>query len=89
MILYAVNNDYPPLNVRLNFPSGSAPGTQRCFNVPVIDDFLVELTEFFQLAASSPDPSATFTPGRDTARVDIIDNDRELVYYHSICSEHL
>ena len=74
--------DYVVVNQPLLFPSGSSSGpppSQQCFPLQTIDDFNVEDTEFFFLSATSPDPEAEFTPGGDTARVDIIDNDRKFL----------
>ncbi len=81
--LCAVNMDYVVVNEALLFPSGSSSGpppSQQCFFIQPIDDFNVEATEFYQLSATSPDPQAEFSPGADSARVDIIDNDCRFPY---------
>lgn len=57
------------------FPSGSTPPERRCIDIPINDDLLVEGLESFSVSASTNDPNAVFTAGRDIAAVNIADND--------------
>ena len=73
--LSAAPGDYAATTLPVVFPSGSTPPEQRCINIPINDDLLVEFPESFSVSASTNDPNAVFTAGRDTATVNIADND--------------
>lgn len=68
-----MNLDYvAAVDVELAFPANSPLGTQQCFNIPIIDDVIKEVTESFQLSCVVSDPRCLFL---GPARVDIIDED--------------
>ena len=72
--------DYSPLSgLLLTFPSGSGPNDALSFNVSITDDSLLEFNEFFTVRATSMDSAVTFTPGRDTSTVIILDDDSKFV----------
>lgn len=75
MFLFAVPGDYTATTLPVVFPSGSTPPAQRCIDIPINDDQLVEFPESFSVSASTNDPNAVFSVGRDTATVNINDND--------------
>ena len=49
--------------------------------VDIADDFLVEGTESFVISGDAT-PPATFVPGRDSATVNILDNDGVWILLH-------
>lgn len=57
------------------FPVGSSVGEQRCINILLNDEVLVEVPESFSVTADSNDPNVLFTPGGNVATVTITDND--------------
>lgn len=69
--------DYNTTSDTLTFAAGSGPGTTLTFNVPIIDDNLVEMMEEVPLTASVNGGSSvgTFTAGGNTATIEINDND--------------
>lgn len=67
--------DFTPTPQTVVFPLGSAAGVQRCINIPLNDDTLVEVLESFSVSADSNDPNVEFMPGGDVATVSITDND--------------
>ena len=68
--------DYSPLSgFSLTFPSGSGVNNVLSFNVSITDDSLLENNEFFSVHATSMDPVVTFSPGRNTSTVNILDDD--------------
>ena len=73
--------DYDAFVAPLIFPLGSMPMQQECFNIQqfIVNDLAVENQESFRIMLSSTDPSAQFTPGRDCATTNIIDNDRRFL----------
>ena len=76
--------DYSPLSgLLLIFPSGSGPNDSLSFNVAITDDSLVEFGEYFTVGATSMDSAVTFAPGRDTATVNILDDDGKFIFFQS------
>ena len=53
----------------------------RSLVVDIADDFLVEGTESFVISGDAT-PPATFVPGRDSATVNILDNDGVWILLH-------
>ena len=76
-------SDHDAFSVPLLFPIGSTPGERQCFNIQqfIRDDILVEMRESFRIMLSTNDPSAEFSPGRDCATINIMDNDRKYNNY--------
>jgi hypothetical protein len=73
--------DYDLFSSTLIFPTGAMPSGplgQQCFNIQpfISDDLLVEGLENFRITLDTNDPSAEFTPGRDCATTNIMDNDQ-------------
>ena len=73
--------DYIGVSVDLVFPTGSEQGTQRSFNISIIDDQLVERDETILLQASTDEPGEVPSqpPDQDQATVVIQDNDGRIV----------
>ena len=72
------------VNVDLFFPANSPTGTQRCFNFPLIDDAIKELTEFCTLSGTVSDPRCIF---QGAATLNIEDNEsmfRSITLVHSL-----
>ena len=65
------------MSVDVVFPAGSSQGSQVSFNIPIIDDQLVEGDETILLQASTDEPGEVPSqpPGQDRATVVIRDND--------------
>ena len=61
------------------FPANSGPGTTLSFNVPIINDELVENTEDINIQAAIQGAIGSFVGGgiTDEAQIDIIDDDGE------------
>ena len=58
------------------FPQGSLPGTERCVNISIIDDDMIEGAQQFSLSLSlESDYELPVTFNSSTADVVIIDND--------------
>ena len=70
-------SDFTSNSATLSFPAGSGPLTSQSFSVQVVNDVLVESMEAIPLQASVVGGVAvgTFTAGRDTADIEIIDDD--------------
>ena len=62
----------------LMFAAGDGPGTSLTFNVPIVDDDLVEGQEDIDIIATIIGGSGSFIGGGTTANgaINIIDNDR-------------
>ena len=71
------NSDFTSNSATLTFPAGSGPLTSQSFIVQVMDDDFVEGTETIPLQATVVGGMAvgTFTAGRNTADIEIIDDD--------------
>jgi hypothetical protein len=70
--------DFMNTGTTLLFLAGSGPNTGIDFEVPIVDDDLVELTETFSLQATIVGGvTAEFAQDSDTAQIEIIDNDGE------------
>ena len=78
-------SDYSAVAVTLMFPSGSSSTPnppQRCTTVVIANDRTPEdQDDYFNLFASSSDPSVFFTPGRSNVSVLIQDDDSKLYTY--------
>ena len=76
------NADFIPVVSTLIFPAGSSmgpPSSQKCTNVTIINDNLLE--DEFQtvvLTASSNDPHTSFSSGGNTATISIQDDESGL-----------
>ena len=66
----------------MTFDQGATTGNTQHASIEIIDDSLVEGTESFVVSGSVTAP-ASFVPGRDTVRVDILDNDGECGYFRA------
>lgn len=77
MHLPAVGFDFTMSFVTLTFPAGSGPLATQSFNVLVVNDILEEGTENIPLQAFVDGGASvgTFTPGGNTADINIIDDD--------------
>ena len=75
------NSDFTSNSATLTFPAGSGPLTSQTFIVQVMDDDFVEGTETIPLQATVVGGVAvgTFTADRDTADIEIIDDDGKYV----------
>ena len=74
--LLAVNEDFRLVFQRLTLCRGTSNDNVQSLVVDIIDDFLVEGTESFVISGDATAP-ASFVPGRDSATVNILDNDGE------------
>ena len=72
--LLAENADFRLVFQRLTLCQGTSNGNVQSLVVDIADDFLVEGTESFVISGDAKAP-ATFVPGRDSATVNILDND--------------
>lgn len=73
--------DFTSSSATLTFAVGSGPFTTQSFSVPVVNDSKVENMENIPLQATVVGGAAvgTFTAGRDTADINIIDDDGKCV----------
>ena len=74
--LIAVNEDFHVVFQSLTLCRGTSNGNVQSLVVDITDDFLVEGTESFVISGDATAP-ATFVPGRDSATVNILDDDGE------------
>ena len=72
--LLAVNEDFHLVFQRLTLCRGTSNDNVQSLVVDITDDFLVEGTESFVISGDATAP-ASFVPGRDSATVNILDND--------------
>ena len=72
--ILAENADFRLVFQRLTLCQGTSNGNVQSLVVDIADDFLVEGTESFVISGDATAP-ATFVPGRDSATVNILDND--------------
>ena len=72
--LLAENEDFHLVFQRLTLCRGTSNDNVQSLVVDIADDFLVEGTESFVISGDATAP-ATFVPGRDSATVNILDND--------------
>jgi len=70
--------DYTPLSTDLTF--GNATVT-KMVTIDILDDLLVESSEFFDVTLTTTDPRITLEP--DAATVTIEDVDGKLLHMHS------
>lgn len=75
--------DFTPSLQTVVFPLGSSAGEQRCINVPINNDALVEVLETFSVSANSNDPNVEFSVGGNLATVSIMDDDRKKLVSYS------
>lgn len=71
-VLVSAGSDFAPMNLTLSFQAGE---TQQCFTFDPIDDTAVEPTEVLSVKVSSDNQEVSFSPGRETAIIDILDDD--------------
>ena len=74
--LLAENIDFRLVFRSLGLCQGTSNGNVQSLVLDITDDLLVEGTESFVISGNATAP-ALFVPGRDTATVDIMDNDGE------------
>ena len=72
--ILAENADFRLVFQRLTLCQGTSNGNVQSLVVDIADDFLVEGTESFVISGDATAP-ASFVPGRDSATVNILDND--------------
>ena len=75
--------DFTPVAKIVYFPPGSGPRNRTCVSIPIIDDSVVEQTEFFSLHLFVCDTAIIVT--RDTAKGIIMDNDSKSFFIQSYC----
>ena len=73
-ILSKAGEDFTSVAMMVTFSAGQ---TRASVSVPIIDDFLVEMTEVFTATLSAV--SGNVVIGADTADVTIIENDSECI----------
>ena len=71
-----MNKDFCLVFQRLTLCQGTSNNNVESLVVDIIDDFCVEGTESFVISGNATAP-ASFVPGRDSATVNILDNDGE------------
>ena len=71
-----MNEDFRLVFQMLTLSPGTGNNNVQSLVVDIIDDFLVEGTESFVISGNATAP-ASFVPGRDSATVNILDNDGE------------
>ena len=83
LYLFVDGIDYTGVSVTLRFPTGSSQNSQLPFDVPIIDDVLVEGEETILLEASTSAPGEVpqDAPGQPRTTIIIRDDDRELTSY--------
>ena len=74
--LLAVNEDFRLVFQILTLCRGTSNDNVQSLIVDIMDDFLVEETESFVISGDATAP-ASFVPARDSATVNILDNDGE------------
>ena len=74
--VFAVNEDFRLVFQKLTLCRGTSNDNVQSLVVDIMDDFLVEGTESFVISGDATAP-ASFVPGRDSATVNILDNDGE------------
>ena len=74
--LLAVNEDFRLVFQKLTLCRGTSNDNVQSLVVDIMDDFLVEGTESFVISGDATAP-ASFVPGRDSATINILDNDGE------------
>ena len=76
----AAGGDFVAVQETLSFPSNSVPGTQRCVNISIIDDSVIEGPQEFGLVLSVPPESQGVTFSGANTTVTILDNDCEFLH---------
>ena len=71
----SLTGDYKSFSSRLFFPIGSDNASTITVAIDIVDDLLLEETEYFTVHASSVDGHAHFKPGRDSTTFIIEDDD--------------
>ena len=74
--LLAVNEDFHLVFQSLTLCRGTRNDNVQSLVIDITDDSLVEGTESFVISGDATAP-ASFVPGRDSATVNILDNDGE------------
>ena len=74
--LLAVSEDFHLVFQKLTLCRGTSNNNVQSLVVDITDDFLVEGTESFVVSGDATAP-ASFVPNRDSATVNILDNDGE------------
>ena len=70
-----VNMDYQPLTYeQVVFLVGDTNGTERCTNVTIIEDFLVECEEEFSITLDIPTEKTNLFLGDATTSVTLVDS---------------
>ena len=77
--------EYIPLTTDLTFGSGAV--TTKMVMIVILDDLLVEDSEFFNVTLTTTDPSVTLEA--DAATVTIEDVDSKLLHIRSYAHRHL
>ena len=77
-LISPAGGDYTPLSTDLTF--GNATVTKMVM-IDILDDLLVESSEFFNVTLTTTDPRITLEP--DAATVTIEDVDGKLLHMHS------
>ena len=72
--ILAENEDFCLVFQMLTLCRGTSNNNVQSLVVDITDDFHVEGTESFVISGDAT-PPATFVPGRDSATVNILDND--------------
>lgn len=89
LIYFSEFVDYTPINVTLLFVNGTTrggDGSRICTEIEIVDNGLIELTEYFTVTADSSDPNVNST--LITATVMVLDDEREYVLYKLWCLAH-
>ena len=72
----ATNLDYEPLiDEQLMFLAGDSNGTERCINITILQDMLVECEEDFNITLTIVKEQQNLVLGEATTTVSIIDSD--------------
>ena len=84
--LLAENADFRLVFQRLTLCQGTSNDNVQSLVVDINDDFLVEGTESFVISGDATAP-ATFIPGRDSATVNILDNDGKCQWFMDMLAD--
>ena len=73
--MHSTDNDYEPLeNFPLYYEAGSPLNSERCVDIPILDDDVVENDQSFEVSLTSDDP-VFLTPIPQAEVVIATDND--------------
>ena len=77
-LISPAGGDYTPLTTDLTFGSGAVT---KMVMIAILDDLLVEDSEFFNVTLTTTDPSVTLEPDAATATIEDVDG--KLLHMHT------